>query len=313
MRGRESSPLLEVVAVPTAYRLPPTACCIALALVVQLSPALGAALIFDRAAVGAGEYWRIATASLVHFSWAHLAGDTLVLVVAGWLLEERHAAEIAALLVGASVASGLAVLAFAPELRWYGGLSGIAHAAVVYVALLGVRGGGRRRALSCLALIIIATKLASDAGRVRLIDASHLGAPVTVANVSHLGAVAYALGLCACVTMWARAHERPRDAGRALTVADHAEGDGAGFQGAGDPHPRADVRAQHRGRIDDRMLGVIRGRDDRVTAVARDQRAIDRRDTVHGADEEAVDSHPLGAVALAGDPDIDAAQPTKYR
>jgi rhomboid family GlyGly-CTERM serine protease len=206
MRARESIPLREVVAVPTAYRLPPTACCIVLAIVVQLSPALGALLIFDRAAVGAGEYWRIATASLVHFSFGHLASDALVLIIAGWLLEERPTAEVVALLVGASAASGLAVLLFAPELRWYGGLSGVAHAAVVYLALHGARGRGSRRVLSYLTLIVIAAKLASGAAGVRWMEASHLGAQVVVAEMSHLGAVAYALILFASVALRARAH-----------------------------------------------------------------------------------------------------------
>ena len=187
---------------------------VAVAVIAQLSPALGAALIFDRAAIDAGEYWRIATGSLVHFSWAHLAGDAMVLVVASWLLDERPGAEVAALLLGAAAASGLAVLIFAPELRWYGGLSGLAHGAVVYVALGAARECGWRRALSCLTLIIIASKLALDAGGVRVVSGSHLGAPVVVADMSHRGGIAYALVFFVGVTLWTSVRAR-----RAVRVA----------------------------------------------------------------------------------------------
>jgi rhomboid family GlyGly-CTERM serine protease len=161
---------------------------VAASVVVQLSSVLAAALVFDRVAVGEGELWRIATSSVVHFSWMHLAGDALALVIASWLLDGRRMREVLALLGGAAVASGLAVLLLAPELRWYGGLSGIAHAAVVYGALLGVCGSRPRRVLSVLVLVLIAAKLIVDASVTR-----HLTSDVIIANTSHWGAIIFAL------------------------------------------------------------------------------------------------------------------------
>jgi rhomboid family GlyGly-CTERM serine protease len=197
---------------------------VAAAMAIQLSPPLGALLIFDRGAIGAGEHWRLVTASAVHFSWMHLLGDAAVLLAAGWMLRERPRAEVIALLLGSAVAGSAAVLLFSPELRWYGGLSGVAHAMVVYVALLGMREHGTHRWLACLTLFVVASKLMLDAGTVRLLAGAHLGSPVVVAEMSHRGAVAFAVLLSI------------------LTVADHAEGHGARLQRALEPHPRPHAR-----------------------------------------------------------------------
>lgn len=111
----------------------------------------------------------------------------------------------ATLLIGAMTASGFTVLLFAPELRWYGGLSGVAHAVVVYGALNGSRHRGRRSTLSCAVLAIVAAKLVIDAESVRHLAGSHDGAPIVVARASHLGAVAYSIALFAGVS-WPAPH-----------------------------------------------------------------------------------------------------------
>jgi rhomboid family GlyGly-CTERM serine protease len=150
-------------------------------------------LIYERSAVDGGEYWRLFTSSLVHFSWAHLAGDAAVVLLAGSLLSGRRASEVWTLVGGAALAAGVAVLLLAPGLARYGGLSGIAHAVVVYGALGGVVRPGWRRVPAVLVVAIVAGKLALDASVVRPMSASYAGATVVVASASHLGAVAFAV------------------------------------------------------------------------------------------------------------------------
>lgn len=167
---------------------------VAVSIVVQLWPALRAILIFDRDAVAHGEIWRIVTGSLVHFSWVHLAGDAAVLIPLCWMLRERRAAEIFALIAGASIAGALFVMQFSPELRWYGGLSAVAHALAVYAALLALGGPGIRRILGAIVLGVLAVKLGIDSTGERHLDAIDHGLPVAVASMSHLGAA-----ICACL------------------------------------------------------------------------------------------------------------------
>jgi rhomboid family GlyGly-CTERM serine protease len=185
---------------------------IAAAVSVQLSPAVAEAFLYDRVAVANGELWRLATSSLVHFSWMHLAGDALALLVGSWLLDGRPMREVIMLSFGASVASGIAVLLLAPELRWYGGLSGIAHAVVVYGALLGVREGRRRRSLSVCVLALIGVKLIVDANVTR-----HVTDDAIVANASHWGAIAFSVLL---FTIFASARNEGRTTTRDVEGAD---------------------------------------------------------------------------------------------
>lgn len=200
---------------------------VAIASVVQLSPTLRSALIFDHGAVARGEVWRILTASLVHYSWSHLAGDAAVLIPAFWLMRTRRAAEIVALAVGASIAGAVFVFQFSPELRWYGGLSAVDHAAVAYAALLALGRRGSGRVLAAAALVVLGVKLGVDTVRVRELAALAHGVPVVVATASHLGAVVFAAVMFVARRLW--------------MFVDHPErGDGL-LRVARDPHALADA------------------------------------------------------------------------
>jgi membrane associated rhomboid family serine protease len=54
-----------------------------LAVAVYLSPAATAVLEYDRAAVAAGEIWRLLTGHLTHWSFDHLFWDVLGLAIPG--------------------------------------------------------------------------------------------------------------------------------------------------------------------------------------------------------------------------------------
>ena len=112
---------------------------VACALAAYLSPGLSAIVIYDRSAILAGELWRLLTGHWVHFSASHLLSDLVVFGVAGWLIEARGYRFFPALCGIAALAISLAMLAALPELAQYGGLSGVAMASTVYLALHGLR------------------------------------------------------------------------------------------------------------------------------------------------------------------------------
>jgi rhomboid family GlyGly-CTERM serine protease len=95
------------------------------------------ALLYDRAAIGQGEFWRLVTGHLVHSDVGHLGWNLAALLILGGLLETtpglgRRGLSLA---LGASIVAVSATLWWGvPALTWYCGLSGILNA--VYVVLL---------------------------------------------------------------------------------------------------------------------------------------------------------------------------------
>lgn len=154
-------------------------------LVVALVPALQRWLVLDRAAVGAGQLWRVATGSLVHFSTSHLLLDLVAVGVPGAMLE-LSGRRIGATIALASVAVGIAVLALDPTLELYGGLSGVAYALVVLAALEKTRSKRTERAVALAVLALTIVKLWWDmrSGSFLLVEAGH--GEFVPAPVSHL-------------------------------------------------------------------------------------------------------------------------------
>ncbi|RMD80979.1 MAG: rhomboid family intramembrane serine protease, partial [Candidatus Dadabacteria bacterium] len=62
------------------------------------------ALVFERAAVIGGQWWRLLTAHLVHADFAHLGWDVAALAVAGAMVERCSRTQLAAALVAAIAA-----------------------------------------------------------------------------------------------------------------------------------------------------------------------------------------------------------------
>lgn len=83
---------------------------------------------YDRQAVLGGEIWRLFSGNLVHLGWPHVwlnvAGLALIWLLFGALLSPSvwlfHIA-------WTSLAVGLGLLCFDPNLSWYVGLSGVLH------------------------------------------------------------------------------------------------------------------------------------------------------------------------------------------
>ena len=134
----------------------------AIAGAVYSSPQLQALLIYDRAAIGDGELWRLVTGNLVHYSASHFAYDVAPLLIAGLLIEiQRHRHFIAlCLLSGALI--GTALYLGKPEVMEFGGLSGIVTAAVTFLCLHGLEKTGAWRWLCLAVLVCLAVKISAE-------------------------------------------------------------------------------------------------------------------------------------------------------
>lgn len=164
------------------------------ALVIHLFPRAGEALVYDRGAILAGEHWRLLTGHWVHFSASHLIWDTAILGAAFWIAGRRGYRLLPLLLVAATLTVGLGLLALLPGLERYGGLSGIAMAAVVFVAVRGLREPRPWRDACAWVLSVTAVKLGADACTASSFLVRFDDGTVTLVPLSHaLGAAAGAL------------------------------------------------------------------------------------------------------------------------
>lgn len=87
------------------------------------------ALRYDRAAIGAGQWWRLWTAHAVHADFHHYALNALGVVLV-WALFAREFRALQWIVIVALSALGisLGLLRFDPSLQWYVGASGVLHA-----------------------------------------------------------------------------------------------------------------------------------------------------------------------------------------
>ncbi len=96
-----------------------------LALAIWAIAGADAALQYDRAAIAAGELWRLVTGHWAHWGTDHFTWDLIVFAVFGALLERRSRRGFAAVVGGAVVAISGALWFAAPQFQFYRGLSGI--------------------------------------------------------------------------------------------------------------------------------------------------------------------------------------------
>ena len=104
------------------------------AVAASAGPAARAALVWSRPAIAAGEWWRLVTGNLVHFTAGHLLADALAIGLLGTLLE-RTGTRLALVAGVAAVAVGGTVWFGAPRVTEYGGLSGVACALAGYLTV----------------------------------------------------------------------------------------------------------------------------------------------------------------------------------
>lgn len=147
------------------------------------------ALRYQRAAIAAGQWWRLFTGNFVHFGWTHLALD-LAGVGLLWLLVGECLAGwrwIAATLGGAW-AIGLGLWWAWPGVQWYVGISGVAHTYWSAGALLLI---ARRRREGWALLVFLAAKLAWEQASGSGLPSSDFLLKEPVLTAAHLvGAIA---------------------------------------------------------------------------------------------------------------------------
>jgi rhomboid family GlyGly-CTERM serine protease len=107
------------------------------------SPQWQSALELDRAAVGAGQWWRVLTGHLTHWNGEHLFWDTLMFLSLGLICERRDPRVTGGLLALSAGAISLGFLAGQGDLASYRGLSGIDSA--LFAMLLVVIANDRYR------------------------------------------------------------------------------------------------------------------------------------------------------------------------
>jgi len=111
----------------------------AASLVIQFFPGWRTHLLYDRAAIADGGWWRIWTGHLVHFGWPHLVVDAGLLLIVGWIAEKDYPRflRIALLLMPAFISGCMFWLE--PDMARYGGLSAFNLGLLLYVAGQGWR------------------------------------------------------------------------------------------------------------------------------------------------------------------------------
>ena len=142
-----------------------------------------AALRYERTAVMAGEAWRLLTGSIVHLGPRHLALNLAALVALWALAPEVVRGRRGALAIGGgALGVGLGLLAFAPAVGWYVGVSGVLHGLLAVAArdLLRVRD---RIGLALALLLVVKLLWESGVGPLPF-TAQAAGGPVIV--IAHL-------------------------------------------------------------------------------------------------------------------------------
>ncbi len=192
---------------PAATRRPPAVSSLlsAAALLVAVVPGAAGFLEYDRAAIAAGEIWRIVTGHWTHVNADHLIWDVLTFAVLGALCERAHRGRFLACVAGSALAIPPVVGALLPELATYRGLSGIDCALFALLAATGFREGlaaGRRgwavaAGAALLALLAKVTYEATTGGTLFVDSASAGMIPVPLAHV--VGAV---VGIAAAWLPW---------------------------------------------------------------------------------------------------------------
>lgn len=131
----------------------------AIALGLRFWPGAEAAFGYNRVDVAGAGYWRLWTAHVVHFGWAHLFWNLLVFVPAGIWAERLLPDRFRLLLLMGPGLIGVALFGLDPQLSRYAGLSGIAAGVVTFLALSQLRRGTPDRWFWRAVLAVVALKI----------------------------------------------------------------------------------------------------------------------------------------------------------
>ena len=98
---------------------------------------------FERAAIAAGEYWRLVTGHLVHLGTAHLIYNLIGLWLIWYLVgQELRPLQWGLVLLGSIIGVSTGLWFFSTEVSWYVGFSGVQHGLLVAGLAASVRHWG---------------------------------------------------------------------------------------------------------------------------------------------------------------------------
>jgi rhomboid family GlyGly-CTERM serine protease len=179
------------------------ALCVANAGLLCGAPAFARTLVglleYDRGAILHGQWWRLVTGNLVHWSPEHFLLDAGAFLFVGVLYERHLRPAYPWLLLASALAVGCGAMVLLPEMQTYRGLSGVASgqfaAALCAEATLARRDRSRWLWLAPVAAVF-AAKILFEIGTGQMFFATqslgNIGVPVPL---SHAAGIAGALGL----------------------------------------------------------------------------------------------------------------------
>jgi rhomboid family GlyGly-CTERM serine protease len=185
------------------FRWPWATCLLAVpAVMVWLRPSAAPALLYERPAILQGEIWRLWTGHWVHFSGAHLFWNLAVLLPAGIWAEQLAPKAFRILCFLSAGIIGATLLAFDPMLTRYGGLSGIAAAALAFLALTRFSARAGDRWFWRGVLVLLALKVGIDLSAHHSLLAHLEESGIQTVPLAHLG------GILSAVVVHAFRHRR---------------------------------------------------------------------------------------------------------
>lgn len=161
---------------------------VASAVVVSVWPGLGAHVQYDRAAIAAGELWRLVAGHWAHYSFDHFFWDVLAFAALGVACERRSRARFLGCVIASALAISASVWLMLPDMQTYRGLSGIDSAlfALLTVTMWNDGRQSRRRgpqavAMTCLMAFLLKTAFELVTGRnvfVHTVEPGLVGVPL---------------------------------------------------------------------------------------------------------------------------------------
>lgn len=155
-------------------------------LLVFLLPAAASHLFYEREQILAGEWWRLVTGVVVHFSWSHLIYNSTILLIVGWLLERENRTAFIGLVLATTLLSGLYFLFFLPEMKSFAGLSAIVSAVVVYLCLINIENMPQTRWLWIAILILFVSKVIYEGVMQQAFFVSYTSLTIRVVPSAHI-------------------------------------------------------------------------------------------------------------------------------
>lgn len=128
---------------------------LAITLFIAQIPVLHQLMVWDRADILAGQWWRIVTGNLTHTNTAHLAMNLAGLVGVAFVHRQYYEGRSLVPMVGVMMVVIGGVMFFAP-FDWYAGLSGVLHGLFVWGVVRDIQ---HKMALGWLLLIGVVAKL----------------------------------------------------------------------------------------------------------------------------------------------------------